>query len=427
MAATILILLSLLFAPSFAASADNLEVPLKRHIEFLSDPSLNGRAPGSSGEHSAACYLYDQLSKAGVEMLSGREGSTFTVITPAGDTISSRNIVGIIEGSDPKLREEYIVFGAHFDHLGQYFVNIDGVSTPFTYPGADSNASGVAALIECARLLAADAPLLKRSVIVVGFGATEAEFSGSRYFCGEGFGFNEQTKLMVNLDMLGRCSARNPFEFYTAIPQTEMSGLLEYVDVHESNTIIPSRHSGVIFPSDCLPFSKAGIPALAFSTGISREYRTIKDTPDLINYTSLEAETLYISSFVKSAAIKETLFIKAETSSESKVYSFSECDVKPQFFRKGEDYFLSDWVYKYLKYPKSALEAGTQGKVMVSFIINQKGEVTDVAVVNEVSEALAAEAVKVVSASPKWTPGQIGGHKVSVKLVIPVEFRLKKN
>ena len=88
---------------------------------------------------------------------------------------------------------------------------------------------------------------------------------------------------------------------------------------------------------------------------------------------------------------------------------------------------MSDWVYKYLKYPKSALEAGIQGKVTVSFIINTKGEVTDVTVVDGVSEALDAEAVKVVAASPKWTAGQIGGHKVCTKLVIPVEFRLKKN
>lgn len=427
MAATILILIILLLAPSFGASADNLEVPLRRHIEYLSSPSLTGRAPGSSGEREAAGYLYDELSKAGVEMLTGRDGSTFTVISPAGDTISSCNIIGIIEGSDPALREEYIVLGAHFDHLGQYSVNIDGKDTPFIYPGADSNASGVAALIECAKLLVADAPLLRRSVVIVGFGATEAEFSGSRYFCGEGFGFNDHIRLMVNLDMLGKCSTRNPFEFYTAIPQPEMSGLLEYVNEHESTTILPGRHSGVIFPSDCLPFSKADIPALAFSTGISREYRTVRDTPDLINFTGLEAETLYISSFVKSASIKDILFVKVDNSTDSKVYSFAECDVRPQFFRKSEEYFLSDWVYKYLKYPKSALEAGTQGKVVVSFVINAKGEVTDVTVVSGVSEALDAEAVKVVTASPKWTPGQIGGHKVSTKLVIPVEFRLKKN
>ncbi len=426
MTAAILIAI-LLLAPAFGASADNLEVPLRRHIEFISSPSLLGRAAGSAGEREAACYLYDELSKAGVEMLSNREGSTFSVISSAGDTISSCNIVGIIEGSDPVLREEYIVLGAHFDHLGYYSVNVNGTPTPFIYPGADANASGVAALIECARLLVTDAPLLKRSVIIAGFGATEAEFAGSRYFCGEGFGFNDRIKLMVNLDMLGKCSSRNPFEMYTSIPQAEMSGLTDYVNLHESTTIRPSRHSGVIFPSDCLAFTGAEIPSLTFSTGISREYRTVRDTPDLINYTGLEAETLYISSFVKSAAIKDILFVNAGEETEDKVYSFAECDVKPQFFRKGEAYFLTDWVYKYLKYPKSALEAGIQGKVTVSFIINAKGEVTDVTVVNGVSEALDAEAVKVVAASPKWTAGQIGGHKVCTKLVIPVEFRLKKN
>jgi TonB family protein len=88
--------------------------------------------------------------------------------------------------------------------------------------------------------------------------------------------------------------------------------------------------------------------------------------------------------------------------------------------------FLEKWVYQYLKYPESALMDGVQGRVMVDFIIEKDGKVTDVRVVKGVSPELDAEAVKVISASPKWKPGRRAGDKVRVSMTIPVEFRLEK-
>ena len=69
---------------------------------------------------------------------------------------------------------------------------------------------------------------------------------------------------------------------------------------------------------------------------------------------------------------------------------------------------------------------GVQGRVMVDFVIEKDGKVTDVRVVKSVSPELDAEAVKVVSASPKWKPGRRAGEKVRVSMTIPVEFRLEK-
>ena len=74
--------------------------------------------------------------------------------------------------------------------------------------------------------------------------------------------------------------------------------------------------------------------------------------------------------------------------------------------------FLEKWVYQYLKYPEKALMEGTQGRVMVDFIIEKDGKVTGVRVAKGVSPELDAEAVKVVSASPKWKPGRVAGEKV---------------
>ena len=83
-------------------------------------------------------------------------------------------------------------------------------------------------------------------------------------------------------------------------------------------------------------------------------------------------------------------------------------------------------MYKYLKYPESAIRDGIQGRVMVDFIIGKDGKVTDVRVTRGVSEELDAEAVKVVAASPKWKPGKVKGNKVRTMITIPVEFRLEK-
>ena len=88
--------------------------------------------------------------------------------------------------------------------------------------------------------------------------------------------------------------------------------------------------------------------------------------------------------------------------------------------------FLQKWVYQYLKYPAEAVRDGIQGKVMVDFVIEKDGKVTDVRVVKGVSEELDAEAVRIVSASPKWKPGRVNGNKVRSSLTIPVEFKLEK-
>ena len=88
--------------------------------------------------------------------------------------------------------------------------------------------------------------------------------------------------------------------------------------------------------------------------------------------------------------------------------------------------FISQWVYRYLKYPESAVSEGIQGTVQVGMVIGADGKVVDVKVIRGVSEELDAEAVKVVAASPKWTPGMVDGKKVKVSLTIPVEFRLER-
>ena len=79
-----------------------------------------------------------------------------------------------------------------------------------------------------------------------------------------------------------------------------------------------------------------------------------------------------------------------------------------------------------MKYPQSAIINGVQGTVMVQFVIEKDGKVTDVKVVKGVDDELDAEALKVINASPKWKPGKLSGKKVRASITVPVEFRLEK-
>ena len=119
--------------------------------------------------------------------------------------------------------------------------------------------------------------------------------------------------------------------------------------------------------------------------------------------------------------------IDGKSQTGDKVVPYFDCDQRPQFFGNSDPrHFLREWVYQYLKYPQSAIRNGIQGTVMIQFIIEKDGKVTDVKVVKGVDEELDAEALKVVSASPKWKPGKVSGSKVRASLTLPVEFRLEK-
>lgn len=423
-----IITITLLFCAIVQGYSQKLNTQLRQHVEYLCSDALAGRAAGSEGERKAAEYLYNQLSKAGVTMISKRSGDEFRIVNN-GDTILSRNVIGIIEGYDSSVRNEFIVVGAHYDNLGTYDITVDGKRYTKPFQGADANASGVAALIEVADMLCQNAIFLRRSVILVGFGAGEREMAGSRHFVSsDGFGDNSAIKLMIDLDMLGRGNAANPFQIYSLINRNDINALMSHVKSNESVTLQPTFFNGTFFSSDYLPFSTASVPYLMFSTGKSKEYHTARDTYDLIDFENLAAESIYIAAFVKSAAIKEELYPSRSVSlaNADRVYAPADCNPRPQFFHSDESHFLNTWVYKYLNYPQDAIREGIQGKVMVSFIIEKDGSVTNVKIEDSVYDSLDDEVLRIVSVSPKWIPGQINGRKVRTRMVLPVEFRLKR-
>ena len=170
-----------------------------------------------------------------------------------------------------------------------------------------------------------------------------------------------------------------------------------------------------------------------FTTGRYPEHNTPKDTWSVIDYDMMEKELEYIYNFTEALAgtgmqiaFRPSEAPKKSTVSENAV-AYYDCDQRPMFLNSTDPrQFLQRWVYQYLKYPQKAVEQGIQGRVLVDFIIEPDGSVTNVRVSRGADPLLDAEAVRVVSASPKWRPGRLRGEKVRTSMTIPVEFVLEK-
>ena len=423
----VILILLIFCAASLAAQNFAVTPALQRHVSYLCDEELEGRKAGTPGEQAAARYIHAALEEAGVLMLTDSLGQDFTITRPEGD-IHSRNIVGIVQGADPALRDEYVVVGARYDHLGTHVLTVDGEPVVQLFPGADRNASGVATLIELARLVAEYQGLFRRSVIFVAFGAGEEGMAGAWYFVNRAFEQIGSVKAMVDLDCLGRGGLDHPLTVFSQLRKTDFNYLLDKT-AEQPVIRLPEIAHGELPASDYLPFYERNIPVFWFSTGYAREHRTIKDTPRLLDWASMETGLNYLYHFLMVVAdVDEVSSVGADPQKQAaraeRVYAVSDCDVRPQFFHSNERHFLKSWVYKYLKYPERAIERNLQGQVLVSFIIEKDGSVTNVEVEHGVDELLDNEAVRVVAISPKWIPGQIKGNKVRTRMVIPVEFRL---
>lgn len=426
----IIALLSLSVAGLFAQS--EAVSRMRQNLLVLTADSLMGRAAGTIYEYKSARYIEKQFNKSGLTLLYPHPGQDFSILTAKEDTLKSQNVVAIVQGWHPTLKDEYIIVGAHYDHLGQNKLTIDGKETTQIYRGADDNASGVAVMLEVAKMIRAQSFKFKRSILFVAFGAEERGMNGSWYFANRAFAPIDKISLMINLDMVGRGIDGSDMHTYTFMPHTQLVTLLK--DVSDMPLMIsPQIHTADYFPSDHHPFASLGIPTLLFTTKLHQDYHTPKDTPDKIRYSTMEHLSQYLFNLVETTAnmeamLERTAFEPKDENSEDldKIFSQNEVD-RPATYMKGDQRrFMQEWVYHYLRYPSQAVEVGIQGRVVVSFIVEKDGKVTNVEVTKSAHHLLDNEALRVIKVSPKWKPASIAGQPVRVKISVPVEFKLTK-
>jgi hypothetical protein len=223
-------------------------------------------------------------------------------------TYPSVNIVGKIPGRDPKLAREYVLFSAHQDHDGErYAVNGDAI-----WNGADDNATTAVALLAIGRAMSASPG--RRSALFVWHGAEERGLMGSRWYVKHPTVPLKSIVAVLNGDMMGRNDPKTAALLGVLPPHRNSPQLVEMALA--ANTAVagfsldhswddPQHREGWYYRSDHLPYARAGIPALFFTTLLHADYHTPFDNPDRIDVAKLTKMTRWMYATGRAAADAE--------------------------------------------------------------------------------------------------------------------------
>lgn len=283
-------------APTVARSDDARpqEARLRADVETLASPAFEGRS-GRGGEKTVR-HLVDAFRRLKLEPLFD---GIYTQDIPDKEPgrILGRNVGARLVGSDPVLRDEWIILAAHFDHLG--------IRGGTLYPGADDNASGVAMMLEVARSFAQTPGAAKRSIMFIGFDLEEIGLYGSRYFVEHSPVPLKQIRLFITADMIGR-SLGGICEPYVFVMGSEHAPALRpWIEQASKEKPVKVGMLGtdlmLLDRSDYGPFRARQVPYLFFSTGENPVYHTPEDKPETLNYPKLEAISRMIHQLVAQA------------------------------------------------------------------------------------------------------------------------------
>ena len=273
--------------------------PLQKHVAFLASDDLPGRGSPESRQ-SAAKYLVADFKRLQLEPLFGKSyGQEVPGVKEEDGTLPiwGINVGALLPGSDPKLKDEIIVLGVHYDHLG--------VRNGKIYPGADDNASSVAMMLEVARQLVANSERPKRSIAFVGFDLEEHLLWGSRWFAAHPPWDLSQVKLFITSDLLGRSLGDLPLPAVFVMGSeygTGLTPLLQQLEPPQGLELARLGADLVGTRSDYGPFRDEKVPFLFFSTGEHPDYHTPQDTADRLDYNKLAAISNVILQVVRHSA-----------------------------------------------------------------------------------------------------------------------------
>jgi Zn-dependent M28 family amino/carboxypeptidase len=232
-------------------------------------------------------------------------------------TVADRNVLGLIEGSDPKLKDEWVLVTAHFDH--------DGVNGAQILNGADDNGSGTVALMEIAdayALAAQQGQRPKRSVLFCAWNSEERGLLGAWAYTERPPAPLANIAGVLNMDMIGRNeevqvgggNRFNGLEVQTAESNANAVNMMGFARAPELARVVDAANDGIgleikkrydnntsnlVRRSDQWPFLQRGVPALGFMTGLHPDYHTQYDRPEKINYAKMEkiARLIYQASW----------------------------------------------------------------------------------------------------------------------------------
>jgi Zn-dependent M28 family amino/carboxypeptidase len=240
-----------------------------------------------------AAAVADALEAAGVDLVAARTARATSVRKLPGltvrialrdsiiSTLTAPNTVGILEGKDPRLKREYLVYSAHMDHTGITPGRPDSINN-----GADDDASGTVGVIELAEAFSRPGSRPKRSIIFLTVSGEEKGLWGSEFFTSHPPVPIEQIVANINLDMIGR----NWADTIVAIGKehSDLGTTLHRVNAAHPElgmTAIDDRwpEERFYFRSDHYNFARKGVPILFFFNGVHEDYHEVTDSPEKIN------------------------------------------------------------------------------------------------------------------------------------------------
>jgi hypothetical protein len=223
------------------------------------------------------------------------------------------NVVGILDGSDPVLKNEAIVIGAHYDHLGRGGEGSLATREGDIHHGADDNASGVAGVLELARIFSGERARMKRTLVFIAFSGEEEGLLGSNYYVTHPIVPLAQTVAMINMDMIGRMKENRLMiggvgtaqEWRSWIADKNRPGGMNVALAKPSPllTLQPftlTLNEDGYGPSDHSSFYAKQVPVLFFFTGTHNDYHKPTDTADKINYEDEMRVLFFVGSIVRS-------------------------------------------------------------------------------------------------------------------------------
>ncbi len=249
---------------------------LRTDVRTLSSEAFEGRGIGTDGIERALAYVEKRFEEAGLRPF-GEKGYRQPFTGPGGTTLV--NLIGVLGAAEG---EQHVIVGAHYDHLGM------GEPGEANYgkmhPGADDNASGIAALLECARRLRKQGEPA-RPVVFIAFSGEEKGLLGSAHYVRQPVLPLDQCTGMVNLDTVGRLFD-GALTIFGAGTAEEFAQILKGVNYgFRFDLKLPEADPG---GSDQVSFVRRGIPAVQIFTGPHKDYHRPGDTADKIDYEGLE-------------------------------------------------------------------------------------------------------------------------------------------
>jgi hypothetical protein len=283
-----------------AAVATITQGDLSQRVGVIADDSMLGRPSPSPYLDRVAVYLASELRQAGLQPQGTNEEAECAprniaavdcpylqwFFAQPGDTVKSVNVVARLPGSDPSLRQEHVVMGAHFDHLGVGLA----IAGDSIFNGADDNGSGTSTVLEVAEAFAGLSTAPRRSMLFVLFSAEERGLLGSRHFVTTPEAPMGDVTTMINLDMVGR----NWTDTVAAVYQLS-SDIFEragrVADAHPelgmSLLTDPWPGENLVNRSDQAPFIPYGVPVLFLTSGLHSDYHRVSDEADRLDYEKM--------------------------------------------------------------------------------------------------------------------------------------------